>query len=464
MPKVSVPWWPEDIRLIHGGVNLSHLDVYYDFDWDAVFRHEIHIPSFPRGKALTALIKRDCPEGKTAALFLTSEDEVDPWIYSDETTLIVAVPVHDYLAHSVPDAAASYYAHRYGRGLTASKDAVVRHGLTIEDIDFWRTLDPKHVAQLRALLGADGAGTELAGPDDVRALADTIVGLDADLVEGLVHLFGEAEDRAETVLRLDALIRAALDDEDVQSAFLQNSREVLVGMLRAAADAPDIVALAARREALRIFERLLTDADYFEAQKTATGKGDEGVWQAFIEKHPWVIGTTLAPQFLHSWSMERLEQTVVGASVQGPGKRPDAFLTTAGAISAVVFAEIKSHRTDLLGEEYRTGCWRVSREVAGGVAQCQGTVDEAQHSLGKQIAMTDEDGFEVGRSFVCRPRSLLIVGTLYQFVKEGHHHNERFQSFERFRRGLRDPEILTFDELFERARLTLDLVAAPVEE
>ena len=181
---------------------------------------------------------------------------------------------------------------------------------------------------------------------------------------------------------------------------------------------------------------------------------------ALPRREPLAHRIDFAPQFLHSWSKERLEQTVVGASIAGPGKRPDAVLRTAGAISAVVLAEIKHHRTELLAEEYRSGCWRVSPEVAGGVAQCQGTVDEAQDALGKTIEVTDEDGFTVAQAFVCRPRSLLVVGSLSEFMNAGNVHHARFESFERFRRSLRDPEILTFDELFERARLTLALDAA----
>jgi len=147
----------------------------------------------------------------------------------------------------------------------------------------------------------------------------------------------------------------------------------------------DVETAALAKEVLAQFERLLIDEGYFEEEKSRIGRGAEAVWQSFIEEHPWIVGSALAPQFLHSWSRERLEQTVVGSSIAGPGKRPDAILRTAGAVSAVVFAEVKHHRTDLLAAEYRSGCWQVSGEVAGGVAQCQGTVDEAQDFLGKRI-------------------------------------------------------------------------------
>src|SRR5206468_5216619 len=92
--------------------------------------------------------------------------------------------------------------------------------------------------------------------------------------------------------------------------------------------------------------------------------------------------------------------------------------------------------------------------------QCQGTVDEAQNYLGKTIDVKDDEGYVTGQAFLCRPRSLLVVGSLTEFTKDDNVHRAKFESFERFRRGLRDPEILTFDELFERARLTLALVDA----
>jgi hypothetical protein len=231
-------------------------------------------------------------------------------------------------------------------------------------------------------------------------------------------------------------------------------------MLRSAVEAPDVVVLARRREVLDTFHRYLTDDAFFDQRKAACAKGAEDVWQQLFEENPWLIGSTLAPQFLHSWSPERLEQTVVGHSVAGAGKRPDAFLRTAGAISAVVFAEIKHHNTKLLKKEYRPETWSVADELAGGVAQCHATVDAAQAHLGEQTALK-KDGYTQGYAFLCRPRSILVAGTLREFLQKGQEggalHEAKYRSFERFRRSLRDPEIVTFDELYERASISLAL-------
>ena len=133
-------------------------------------------------------------------------------------------------------------------------------------------------------------------------------------------------------------------------------------------------------------------------------------------------------------------------------------MRTAGLLSALAFVEIKRHDTRLLDIEYRSGAWRIGNEVAGGVAQCQATVDEVVRRTESELHLEDDKGFRTGESvFVCRPRSLLIVGSLDQFVQDGQPNVVMFESFERFRRSLRDPEIITFDELYQRAALSLAL-------
>lgn len=55
------------------------------------------------------------------------------------------------------------------------------------------------------------------------------------------------------------------------------------------------------------------------------------------------------------------------------------------------------------------------------------------------------------------PNSFLVVGSLQEFVSEHGVNQERFRSFELYRRNLTAPEIITFDELFERARFIVKL-------
>lgn len=295
----------------------------------------------------------------------------------------------------------------------------------------------------------------LSGPE-VRSLASFL---------GLIR--SQALDLAENdegVRVLPAGVDALLADDATRQAVLHRYRDAFVDLLEADVDSPEIVAFARRRQELQVFESLLGDTEAFTARRAelkAQGRrsGAEDVWQDFFESNHWIFGTGLAPQFLNAWDPSRLEQTVVGASVFSAGKRPDALMRTAGLLSALAFVEIKTHETPLLHTtEYRSGTWRVSDEVAGGVSQCQTTVDEVVRRAATELTVVDDEGFRTGETvFVCRPRSLLVVGSLDQFVRDGAPHVAMFESFERFRRSLRDPEIVTFDELFARAAMSLAL-------
>ncbi|MGZ5095993.1 MAG: Shedu immune nuclease family protein, partial [Burkholderiales bacterium] len=140
--------------------------------------------------------------------------------------------------------------------------------------------------------------------------------------------------------------------------------------------------------------------------------------------------------------------------ISAPGKRVDALLRTRGVISSLCFVEIKTHRTDLLQEEpYRSGCWAASGELIGGIAQVQGSVALATETIRTKLTLDDELGKPTGEeAFNYVPKSFLVIGSLGEFVAEHGVNQNRYRSFELFRRNTVNPEIITFDELYERAR------------
>lgn len=256
-------------------------------------------------------------------------------------------------------------------------------------------------------------------------------------------------------LRLDAATAKALLADDVLADVLQSRPDIFEHLLRTDAHAPDVVAVARRRAAVELFERLLTEPTFFQAHQEREGSQPERVWQNFFERNRWIFGLALAPQFLSSWDPKRYEQTVRGSSMVHDGKRPDAVLRTNGALSALVLVEIKQHSEELLRKNAeRPGCFAPSKALTEAVAQCQLTADEAHQAPGTFISGTDEDGFDSSLTMLCRPRSLLVVGSLSEFTKgDNQVHRARALSFERYRRSLTDPEIITYDELLERARV-----------
>jgi hypothetical protein len=290
-----------------------------------------------------------------------------------------------------------------------------------------------------------------------NAQVETVLKLDReaagrliDLIRSLEHI--PIEDRGVTVRIDDQTLHEFLTNPDALERLYESDPERFRELIRSDVDAPDVLAIAHRREAVERFRELLNDPDAFAEEKIRCGGRPEAVWQQFLEKNPWILGVSLSGQLLTSWDQDRLEKVVAGFSVAGPGKRVDALLRTAGLVRSLAFAEIKHHESDLLGSEYRPGCWPPSSELSGGVTQAQQTVDLASEHIGRRLPDIDDAGAETGETtWLLRPRSFLIIGSLSELRGTAGVHAAKFRSFELYRRNLAEPEVITFDELLARA-------------
>jgi len=222
----------------------------------------------------------------------------------------------------------------------------------------------------------------------------------------------------------------------------------------------DLVALGYRRSQLAYFDRLLNETSFDKAEAKRLNKNNiESVWQNFFELNKWIFGYSLTLVWHDSLEDRKLEQIVSGHSIVKHGKRSDAVMASRAAISNVCLVEIKKPGTDLLDftKSYRAGCWRVSQELAGAVSQAQVTLDHAIHELQSPFRLQDDYGRPHGDDvFVYQPRCYLVVGTLGQFVVDGGINRDQVRSFELFRNSINRPHIITYDELYERARLIVE--------
>jgi Domain of unknown function (DUF4263) len=268
----------------------------------------------------------------------------------------------------------------------------------------------------------------------------------------LIRMISTVPPEGETSVRIDdQVLQDFFRDPDAMAALYGRDPDSVRRLIELDTNAEDVIAISRRREVVDYFRMLLRDDDFFD-QVAADYSGTEKVWQTLFEAEPWLLGAHLAGQLITSWSRDRLEQFVIGASISGSGKRTDALMRTNGRISAMIFAEIKHHRTLLVENEYRGACWAPSEDLSGGVAQIQKTVHLATRDIQGRLADRGEDGTETGEhTYVVRPRSYLIVGTLDQLRSSTGVHKEKFESFELYRRNMYEPEIVTFDELLARA-------------
>ncbi|MGR9465913.1 Shedu immune nuclease family protein [Rhizobium leguminosarum] len=230
---------------------------------------------------------------------------------------------------------------------------------------------------------------------------------------------------------------------------------LLASLARTEVTDEDIIALGYRKQQLRIFKSLLDDTEYFASEASRHPKGGEQVWQNFFEANPWIFGYGLSMIHFGPLDSRKLEQMVRGSSVWGKGKRVDALLKSAARISTACFVEIKRHDTELLtSDAYRGDIWQPSKELTGAIAQVQGTVAAALDNLGLQQPIEDQNGNPTGEVlFSIEPRSFVIAGRLDEFDTINGINARKFRSFELFRRNLVRPEVVTFDELYERTAL-----------
>ena len=120
--------------------------------------------------------------------------------------------------------------------------------------------------------------------------------------------------------------------------------------------------------------------------------------------------------------------------------------TGSAQVGFTSLVDIKTPSTQLLQtKKYRNGAFPPSIELAGSVAQAQANcyrwANEGSQTP-RNIAIQSSNRF-----MTVMPRAYLVVGHTKELTDE-----ERTTCFELFRRGLGNLEVITYDELLERAK------------
>ena len=251
----------------------------------------------------------------------------------------------------------------------------------------------------------------------------------------------------------EELRKIALTTHQAKNLFTENV-DLFTEILKSEVTTKDLIAVGFRKKQLRVYEKMLNNQEYFDTLKERKNCTNEGLWQKYFENNPWVFGYGLGYIFLSNLDDKKLEQVVHGYSVDSHGKRVDALMKTKGLISNLCFIEIKTHATDLLDSiPYRSGCWAPSKHLAGAISQVQGTVSSAVENLSNKINPCDKDGNPTGEEiFNYQPKSYLVIGSMSEFISDKGVNKDKLRSFELLRKNTINPEIINFDELYERAK------------
>jgi hypothetical protein len=145
---------------------------------------------------------------------------------------------------------------------------------------------------------------------------------------------------------------------------------------------------------------------------------------------------------------------VGGKSISNKGGNIVDFLCASSLTRNAILVEIKNPKTKLLGSKYRGDIYNISTELSGSVIQ----VSNYKNSLMKNYATIvnpEEEGFEA-----FDPRCVVIAGNIYSELTD----YKKRKSLELFRMGLKDIQIITYDELFGKVEFLVKLLEGTINE
>ncbi|KKQ96792.1 MAG: hypothetical protein UT22_C0024G0002 [Parcubacteria group bacterium GW2011_GWC2_39_11] len=193
--------------------------------------------------------------------------------------------------------------------------------------------------------------------------------------------------------------------------------------------------------------QLLKRREKLEKFKTGLDNkiSDESKWQSFFEKNKWIFGYGLD---YHILRQEQAQPHYGGDRVDGQGgQRGDYLTSTMGDLSFTVLVEIKTPVAPLLQgtKEIRNGAWSLSKELTDAVSQIEANIAIWEKDGSRQD--DNKDRFESENIFTVKPKGIIVIGSLSQLDTRS-----KRETFQRFRKSIHGIDIITFDELFQRAK------------
>ncbi|OGZ69827.1 MAG: hypothetical protein A3D44_01875 [Candidatus Staskawiczbacteria bacterium RIFCSPHIGHO2_02_FULL_42_22] len=246
--------------------------------------------------------------------------------------------------------------------------------------------------------------------------------------------------------------KARIEEADllkIKSIFYKNPDIKLIEeTLRSNVTSKDIVAIGYRKNQLEIFKKLLYEgylSEYKKVIKMENSK-DEKVWQYFFEKNEWIFGYGLDYRFQ---SILQKEFAASNSEADGSSTVFSDFLL--GDKKFTTFVELKKPETLIWGiEKNRSNSWRFSNDLIDSISQI--LEQKASGQIKLELLQHDTDGREI-KQRAYDSKVILIIGCWNQINGcEDKERRIKEKTFELFRRDSRNIEILTYDELYDRAK------------
>lgn len=214
-----------------------------------------------------------------------------------------------------------------------------------------------------------------------------------------------------------------------------------------------------RKKNIRAFYHLLKNIkhdgglslDIYRA-KYGIRSGDEYIWHHFIKKYDWILGLNIDARFI----IEFLEEQKIGLEDSHGRKSPITdFL---GVTDFTTIIELKHSDTKIFKEnrsKARANTWDFTSDFIEGISQCLGQKFDLDKSFDhKEFVKGDNTRLDKSDIQSVDPKAILLIGnkkTEFPINNLDDTNLLKNKTFQRFRRNNRNIDILTYDELFERA-------------
>ncbi|MBN1968528.1 MAG: DUF4263 domain-containing protein [Candidatus Delongbacteria bacterium] len=250
-----------------------------------------------------------------------------------------------------------------------------------------------------------------------------------------------------SVAKADEIVKVPNDRKTIIERLLAENfaEEVWVELVNSKPD------LATRLSLARVQANRSIALEEFQ-DNLSNNNSDESFWQNFFTNNVWIFGYGLNYQFIH---LLKDQPDYGGRSYEGIGsQRGDFLMKTVADSQFTVLVEIKTPTTPLLSytnksprqvQNPRNDVWLLSSNLLGAISQIQ--VNARTWTIDSQRAENVRT-LENKKIYTVEPKGILIIGNTKEFKSD----ESIVSCFECFRRNTINPEIITFDELFERAK------------
>ncbi len=180
---------------------------------------------------------------------------------------------------------------------------------------------------------------------------------------------------------------------------------------------------------------------------------------ALFQKNPWIFGFGLDYRYLNILHEEaHIADTDLGGS--------DAAIVDflMGCTNFTVLVEVKKPSTPLfLRSRNRANSWRLSTDFTDAVSQILEQKASWQIKAEANVHKNFSAAGKLLRQRTLDPKCILITSSKTAFAGPEKEQEIKLRTFELFRRDTRNIEIVTYDELYERATFIVSDKSAAAE-